>query len=194
MWEDAYDVTDQEFACNVNRSTGSPTTTLSMTNHFLDVYGNVLGINAWLPNKDLLNETNAETGYGSIGQGAQNCVGLWGRPPNHILLDFYDSNGNSPFNVAAQLNGVATPTNVVEVSENSKGSMAQASGVAQSTAGGTATGTGATTTGGTAARVTSSALNAAARSMIGSSGVGTGVWVAGIVGMMVGAGGLSVLL
>lgn len=187
MWEDAYDVTDQEFGCNVNRSSGSPTTTLSLTNHFLDVYGNILGINAWLPNKDLLNETNAETGYGSIGQGAQNCVGLWGRPPNHILLDFYDSNGNSPFNVAAQLNGVSAPTNTVEVSEDSKGSNAEASGVAKSTA----AATGATSTGGTAARTTTSALNAAGRSI---ASVGSGAWVAGIVAMMVGAGGLSLSL
>jgi hypothetical protein len=187
MWEDAYDVTDQEFGCNVNRSSGSPTTTLSLTNHFLDVYGNILGINAWLPNKDLLNETNAETGYGSIGQGAQNCVGLWGRPPNHILLDFYDSNGNSPFNVAAQLNGVSAPTNTVEVSEDSKGSNAEASGVAKSTA----AATGATSTGGTAARTTTSALNAAGRSV---ASLGSGVWVAGIVAMMVGAGGLSLSL
>lgn len=188
MWEDAYDVTDQEFACNVNRSTGSPTTTLSLTNHFLDVYGNILGINAWLPNKDKLNETNAETGYGSIGQGAQNCVGLWGRPPNHILLDFYDSNGVSPFNVAAQLNGVSAPTNAVEVSDVSKGSIAQASGVAQSTGGAMATGASGTTG---AARTTSSALNAAGRN------VGAGVGLAGLVGVvgsMVLAGSLSVLL
>ena len=193
MWEDAYDVTDQDFACNVNRSSGSPTTTLSLTNHYLDVYGNILGINAWLPNKDLLNETNAETGYGSIGQGAENCVGLWGRPPNHILLDFYDSNGISPFNVAATLNGVSAPTNVVEVSEDSKGSLAQASGVAQSTAGVSATGTGASGTTAGAAKVTSSSLNAAGRNLGGQGGLGA-VWVAGVIGLTIGAGGLSVLL
>jgi 3D (Asp-Asp-Asp) domain-containing protein len=112
---------------------------------------------------------------------------LWGRPPNHILLDFYDSNGNSPFNVAAQLNGVSAPTNTVEVSEDSKGSNAEASGVAKSTA----AATGATSTGGTAARTTTSALNAAGRSV---ASLGSGVWVAGIVAMMVGAGGLSLSL
>lgn len=77
MWEDAYDVTDQSFSCNVNRTSGSPSTTMYMTNHFLDTTGNFFGINAFLPDKDRLNETNAESGYGSIGQGVENCVGLW---------------------------------------------------------------------------------------------------------------------
>ena len=35
------------------------------------------------------------------------------RVPNHILLDFYNSNGLSPFLVAASLNGISAPTNTV---------------------------------------------------------------------------------
>ena len=35
------------------------------------------------------------------------------RNPNVILLDFYDSNGNSPFDVAAALNGLAAPSTTV---------------------------------------------------------------------------------
>lgn len=38
---------------------------------------------------------------------------LSSRNPNHILLDYYDSNGNAPFNVAASLNGVPAPTNTI---------------------------------------------------------------------------------
>lgn len=113
MWEDAYDVTSQDFACAVNRTAGSPSTTLYLTNHFLDTYGSVFGFTTFLPNKALLNETNAATGLGSIGQGVDNCVSLWSRPPNHILLDFYDTTGNTPFDVAATLNGVSAPTNTV---------------------------------------------------------------------------------
>jgi hypothetical protein len=191
MWEDAYDVTDQEFACNVNRSTGSPTTTLSMTNHFLDVYGNILGINAWLPDKDKLNETNAETGYGSIGQGASNCVGLWGKPPNHILLDFYDSNGNAPFVVAANLNGVSAPTNEVTVSTDSKGSNAQASGAAQSTAGSTGSMTG--TSSGTAAKVTSSSLTGASGMNVPNLLGMMGVVLGGTIVLGLSGGGLLTL-
>ena len=167
MWEDAYDVTDQEFACNVNRSSGSPTTTLSLTNHFLDVYGNILGLSAWLPDKDKLNETNAETGYGSIGTGAANCVGLWGKAPNHILLDFYDSNANAPFNVAASLNGVSAPTNEVTVSKDSQGTLAQASSAAAVSS---ASATGSSTGTSTAARVTSSTLSGGAEVKVGLPG------------------------
>lgn len=130
MWEDAYDVTSQSYDCQVNRTSGSPSTTLYMTNHYLDTYGNILGINAWLPDKDELNVTNAETGYGSVGQGADNCIALWNRAPNTILLDFYDSNGNAPFNVAATLNGVSLPTNTVSASDISTGTSAEASSAA----------------------------------------------------------------
>lgn len=35
------------------------------------------------------------------------------RAPNHILLDYYNSNGLSPFKVAASINGVSAPTNTV---------------------------------------------------------------------------------
>jgi hypothetical protein len=35
------------------------------------------------------------------------------RKPNHILLDYYDSNGLAPFNFAASINGVSAPTNTV---------------------------------------------------------------------------------
>ncbi|KIR73730.1 hypothetical protein I310_02403 [Cryptococcus deuterogattii CA1014] len=130
MWEDPYDVTDQEFGCAVNRSSGDTGAQPFLINHFLDKvsrdrktsYNLILTFHQtysfastqfFIPNKDKLNETNAETGTGSIGYHVDNCRQLWGRNPNHILLDFYDSNGNSPFNVAASLNGVSAPTNVV---------------------------------------------------------------------------------
>lgn len=135
MWEDAFNVLDQSFECNVNRTSGSPTTTLSMSNHFLNTYTSFFGVSAWLPDKDKLTETNAETGYGSVGQQVENCQGLWSRPPNHILLDFYDSNQAAPFRVAARINGVPLPEmNSVTVSDISKGSNAQASQVASSVA------------------------------------------------------------
>lgn len=31
---------------------------------------------------------------------------LWGRPPNFLLVDFYDAGSGSVFEVAAELNGV----------------------------------------------------------------------------------------
>jgi hypothetical protein len=82
-----------------------------LINHFLDV--STLGGTILYPNKDKLNETNAATGSGSIGAHVDNCLALYGRSPNIILLDYYDSEGNAPFDVAAQLNGVAAPTATV---------------------------------------------------------------------------------
>ncbi len=51
------------------------------------------------------------------------------RAPNHILLDFYDAMGNAPFNVAATLNGVSTPTNTVTPASSSTSSSASTASV-----------------------------------------------------------------
>lgn len=101
------DVTTQDFGCAVNRTQGQSATQMYMINHFLDsaILGSIL-----YPNKARLNETNAATGTGSIGFHAGNCVSLYGRNPNIILLDFYDAEGGAPFAAAAQLNGVSAPT------------------------------------------------------------------------------------
>lgn len=61
-------------------------------------------------------------------QGVNNCVSLYGSAPNFILLDFIDSNGNTPFNVAASLNGVSAPTTTI--------ASAGATGTSSSTASG----------------------------------------------------------
>ncbi|WVQ79274.1 hypothetical protein IAT38_001370 [Cryptococcus sp. DSM 104549] len=119
MWEDAYDVTDQSFECAVNRTSGTAASQMSLINHFLDETYSLGGTQFFVPNKDKINETNSETGTGSIGFHVDNCLSIWGRNPNHILLDFYDSNGNSPFNVAASLNGVSAPTSTISSGSSS---------------------------------------------------------------------------
>jgi hypothetical protein len=91
---------------------------------------------------------------------------LFRRNPNHILLDFYDSNGNAPFDLAASLNSVSAPTNTV-----SAGSIA------------TATTTGSTGT----AQVSASKLSGAAVTGRLDLGLVLGM-VLGVVGVMVGAG------
>ncbi|WOO84153.1 PI-PLC X domain-containing protein 1 [Vanrija pseudolonga] len=131
MWEDAYNVVDQEWGCAVNRSSNtgpSPNQKMYMINHFLDKTWNILGNVAFIPDKDKLNETNAATGPGSIGFHVNNCVLLYQRNPNIILLDYYDSNGNAPFVAAAQLNGVAAPTNSITPGSISATGSAGASG------------------------------------------------------------------
>lgn len=113
MWEDAYNVVDQSFACSVNRTSGSAASQMMMINHFLDTTYTFGNTQFWVPDKTKLNQTNAVSGYGSIGAHVTNCYQIWGRNPNHILLDFYDSGGSAPFQYVASLNSVAAPTNTV---------------------------------------------------------------------------------
>ena len=40
-----------------------------------------------MPNKDLLNVTNAVSGYGSLGLQAQQCGTQWGKYPTFMLVD-----------------------------------------------------------------------------------------------------------
>ncbi|WWC65925.1 uncharacterized protein I303_108547 [Kwoniella dejecticola CBS 10117] len=140
MWEDAYNVVDASFGCSVNRTSGQPSAQMYLINHYLDSSYALGGTQFWIPNKDQLNVTNSESGDGSIGFHVGNCVSLWGRNPNHILLDFYDAASNAPFNLAASLNGVSAPTNTVTAGSGATASV---------------------TSGGTA-KVSSSSLNSAA--------------------------------
>ncbi|GFZ50002.1 Uncharacterized secreted protein [Saitozyma sp. JCM 24511] len=166
MWEDAYDVTSQTFGCAVNRTSGTAGSQLMLINHFLDTSYSLGGTQFWVPDKTKINATNSASGYGSIGFHVGNCQSIWGRNPNHILLDFYDSNGNAPFDLAATLNSVSAPTNTV-----SAGSIA------------TATTTGSTGT----AQVSASKLSGAVVTGRLDLGLVLGM-VLGVVGVMVGAG------
>lgn len=81
---------------------------LYLLNHNLAAEFNVFGAELLVPAVSLLNETNADEGYGSLGLSANNCVSDWGRPPNILNVDYYNY-GNFPgsvFEVAAQMNNV----------------------------------------------------------------------------------------
>ena len=88
MYEDAYDVTSPDWTCAVNRTSGSPSTTLALHNHFLDTVQSIFGITSFLPNTAALNVTNSEE---SILAGATNCLNENGAYPNFILLDYANS-------------------------------------------------------------------------------------------------------
>ncbi|KAJ9112218.1 hypothetical protein QFC22_006302 [Naganishia vaughanmartiniae] len=169
VFEDAYDTTSQDFPCTVNRTSGSPETTLMLTNHYLDYTTTIFGLQVFLSDKSKLTTTNSASGYGSIGQGVANCVDQWKRNPNFVLVDWYDSNGITPFSLVASLNGVAAPTNAVTISEftasgSSSSSSAAASGTSQAASTkGTAKATGTSTASG--GNVSSSSLSAAPASL-----------------------------
>lgn len=112
MWETPFSPTDRDFPCDVDRPPNQDRNIsadrLFMANHNLNVAFEFLGTSIDIPASTLLNETNAVTGYGSAGLAAQNCTATWNRPPNFLLVDFYNRGSfpGSVFQVAADANGV----------------------------------------------------------------------------------------
>lgn len=125
IWEDAYDVTETGWECAVNRSSGNAGSMMMLVNHFLDETYSFGSTQFFIPDKEQLNVTNSEA---SLSLHVNNCNSIWGRAPNHILLDFYDTTGNVPFNYVARLNGVAEPTNTVVPYTSTATAATQASG------------------------------------------------------------------
>jgi len=102
VWETAFNVLEASWPCTVDRTRGDSATQLYLINHFLDKL--VLG--QPVPDTSKLNVTNAATGPGSLGAHVENCVATHGRPPNFLLVDFYEYGAGSVFEVAAGINGV----------------------------------------------------------------------------------------
>ncbi|KZT36581.1 PLC-like phosphodiesterase [Sistotremastrum suecicum HHB10207 ss-3] len=113
IWETAFDVTDPSFSCAINRSQGDTSQQMYLINHFLDATTDIAGFGVPAPAKDQLNVTNAQSGPGSLGQQAADCIAQYSAPPNFMLVDFYEYGQGSVFDVAANLNGVAAPTNSI---------------------------------------------------------------------------------
>jgi len=106
VWETPFDVTSASFPCTVNRTSGDPTTQMNLINHYLDSEVSIAGISAPAPDKSQLPVTNGVSGPGSLGAEVQTCEAAHGRPPNFLLVDFYEYGGGSVFQVAADTNGV----------------------------------------------------------------------------------------
>ncbi|RLL97266.1 hypothetical protein CFD26_103328 [Aspergillus turcosus] len=112
MWETPFSPTDPAFPCTVQRPPGLSAEDahrrLYMANHNLNVEINIASIDLLIPNTAQLNQTNAVSGPGSLGRMAENCSTMWNRPPNFLLVDYYNyGNFNgSVFEVAAKMNNV----------------------------------------------------------------------------------------
>ncbi|PYI03336.1 tat pathway signal sequence [Aspergillus sclerotiicarbonarius CBS 121057] len=112
MWETPFSPTDADFPCTEQRppslSTQDAKDRMYMANHNLNIDVSVASISLLIPNTASLNRTNAVSGYGSLGRMAQNCTEMWDRPPNFLLVDYYNyGNFNgSVFEVAAEMNNV----------------------------------------------------------------------------------------
>ncbi|KAJ5802419.1 uncharacterized protein N7503_004869 [Penicillium pulvis] len=112
IWETPFSPTSRAFPCTAQRPPGitqvQAKNRMYMANHNLNIELNLGSIDLLIPNSAVLNETNAVSGYGSLGKMARNCSAKWDRPPNFLLVDYYnDGNFNgSVFEVAAEMNNV----------------------------------------------------------------------------------------
>ena len=102
FFETPFDTLDPAFPeCTLDRPAGAkPDGRMYIVNHFLDVQW--LGIE--VPARADLDATNAATGVGSIGAQADLCIGLYGRAPVGILVDYFDH--GDVFAAQNKLNGV----------------------------------------------------------------------------------------
>lgn len=112
MWETPFSPTDRAFPCTAQRPPDTPSSIredrMYMANHNLNVQIALAGISLDVPAYTLLNETNGVAGFGSVGMAVENCTIMWNRPPNYLLVDYYNR-GNfegSVFQVAATANSV----------------------------------------------------------------------------------------
>ncbi|KAI9664541.1 MAG: hypothetical protein M1821_005987 [Bathelium mastoideum] len=112
LWETPFDPTDPAFPCTVQRPPGlsqnEAQTRMYMANHNLNVEINIAGTSLLVPNTALLNITNnvSAAGNGSLGWAASNCSSDWSRPPNFLLVDYYNEPNGTVFEVAAAMNNV----------------------------------------------------------------------------------------
>ncbi|KAH0590970.1 PI-PLC X domain-containing protein [Termitomyces sp. J132] len=132
VWETAFDVTDPSlFDCAVNRTKGDTSTQMYLINHFLDK----LLVGAPIPDVAKANITNAASGAGSLGEQVTTCTSVNTRPPNFLLVDFYEFGGGSVFQVAATINGVTyaptTPIATPLPTTTTSGSSSVSSGTGQ---------------------------------------------------------------
>ena len=103
FFETPYDTMDPTFPeCTIDRPPGLTTADgrMYIVNHFLDMDLGGIGV----PDDPADNTTNAATGVGSIGAQAGICIGLYGRAPWGVLVDYFDE--GDVFTAQNALNGL----------------------------------------------------------------------------------------
>ncbi|CAK1363315.1 hypothetical protein CB0940_04589 [Cercospora beticola] len=122
IWETPFSPTNQSFPCDAQRPPDLNETLardqyMYLANHNLNVavdlssIGIATGDEAILiPNTAELNLTNSqEIVFGALGKMNVDCTQQWDRPPNFMLVDYYNYGSPEPgsvFHVAAAANGV----------------------------------------------------------------------------------------
>ncbi|KAF1849151.1 uncharacterized protein K460DRAFT_305018 [Cucurbitaria berberidis CBS 394.84] len=133
IFENEYENTNpSNYSCKPDRPTSLGTTSAALSsgrmflmNHFL--YQSQTFIQS--PNETYANVTNAQTGFGSLGDSVKNCTSVYAKPPTFVLVDFFNV-GPAMASVDAA-NGVtgATGRKSVSTAPLTQGSGAGTSGV-----------------------------------------------------------------
>lgn len=80
MFETPFSQTDDAFPCNIDRPPDQPKDSaegkLYMANHNLNVELDIANEVLLIPNTVAINQTNAVSGFGSLGAQAQHCRGM----------------------------------------------------------------------------------------------------------------------
>jgi len=121
MWETPFSPTDQSFPCTQQRPPNlseedARDKYMYLINHNLNTavdlssIGITISEELLVPNTAELNLTNGQGNeFGELGLMANNCTSTWGRPPNFLLVDYYNYGMPEPgsvFHVAADHNNV----------------------------------------------------------------------------------------
>ncbi|EMC97503.1 hypothetical protein BAUCODRAFT_68720 [Baudoinia panamericana UAMH 10762] len=122
IWETPFSPTNQSFPCSQQRPPGltqqdAEERYMYLANHNLNtavdlgaLTGGSSSDTILIPNYAELNISNgASNQFGQLGAMQQNCTADWGRPPNFLLVDYYNQGlpmQGSVFEVAARANGV----------------------------------------------------------------------------------------
>lgn len=120
QWQTPFSPTNVSFPCTVQRPPGQSRNVsekrLILANHNLNIQFDdaALGINILIPNTAVINNTNANTtDLGAASAMVNQCAAEWGRPPNYLLVDYYNQ-GIFPGSVlaaAAEANNVTYDVN-----------------------------------------------------------------------------------
>ncbi|KAF2830775.1 PLC-like phosphodiesterase [Ophiobolus disseminans] len=113
QWETPFSPINPAFPCTQqrppNQTEDVSRNRMYTLNHNLNIELSLTGVSGLLvPASALLDKVNAVSGNGSLGLNVEHCEQLWGRPPNFMLVDYYNR-GNfagSVFQVAAIANNV----------------------------------------------------------------------------------------
>lgn len=136
IWETPFSPQDVNFPCDLERPPQLENMTearddfMYLANHNLNTAISFAGTSFLIPNTASINSTNAAgNDTGMLGRMADTCDRQWGRPPNWLLVDYYDRVNGSVFEVAAKYNNVTYDRDCCGQPVSAAGQLTRSTGV-----------------------------------------------------------------